>query len=397
MPSIKLTQAEVNRLQPHATKQLLYRDTETPGLALRITPGGRKTYVFNYSLFGRERRMRISDAATCKVAEAREAAKKLRRDVDQGIDPLEKRESAAKSPTVKTLWVDFQADHFPTISDRHRAEQVKYWDRHVLPALGNKKLSALAKRDIDELHRRISVTAPILANRVVASVRKALSYAEGRDWVQKNVAMKVRQNREKSRKRYLSPAELNRVVKALTSMKNRQAAGAITLLLLTGARRSEVFGAKWDEFDIPPEGTEGPAQWHKPADRVKSRVDVSVKLSPTAVDLIRKIRSEQDPPSPYLFPSRTGEPIQDIKKPWAWLLREAGLTDFRIHDLRHTYASLLISNGQSLAAVGEMLGHSQPQTTSRYAHLMDDQQQAAANLVGDIWRKAAKGAEADLG
>ncbi|TFL20268.1 tyrosine-type recombinase/integrase [Jannaschia formosa] len=389
MPSLRLTQTEVKKLEGTPGKQVLFRDAEAPGLALRITPNGHKTFVFGYSLHGHERRMRISDTATCTLAEAREAAKKLRREVDNGVDPLEKRDAIAAAPTVKQLWTDYQRDHFPDISEKHRKEQVAYWDRHIIPALGNKKVSAVTRLDVLNLHRKISQAAPILANRVLASIRRAFSYALSRELVKVNVATNIKQNREKARRRYLTPDEMARLVAALGRMTNRQAANAITLLALTGARRSEVLGARWDEFEIPAAGDQPPARWRKPAERTKSRTESSTALSDAAVTLLQQMRAEAADQSEYLFPTKGGTPIPDVNKPWNWLRKEADLDDFRMHDLRHSFASLLISSGYSLAAVGEMLGHSQPQTTARYAHLMDAPQKAAAELVGAAWKAAA--------
>ncbi len=395
MPSIKLTQTAVKEIEADPMKQLLFRDTEVRGLALRVTPNGHKTFVFGYSVNGRERRMRIGDASTCTVAEAREAAKKLRREVENGSDPQEQRLEKANAPSMKELWDAFQTDHFPDISEKYRTEQVSYWDRHVLPAFGKLKVADLKRQDVVALHRKIAEGAPTLANRVLASIRKALSYAITRGWIQDNVASKIKQKRETKRKRYLSPEEMERVASALHRMPNRKAAAAISLLFLTGARRSEVLGARWQEFDMPREGSTAVARWNKPADRTKTRTDMSIPLTAEAVEVLRILKAEQDPQSEFLFPTKSGTPMQDVNGPWKWLLQEADLTDFRLHDLRHSYASILISNGFDLPVVGHLLGHSQPQTTARYAHLMDGAQQAATAVVGSVWKNLAPPADTD--
>ncbi|MBY6153359.1 Arm DNA-binding domain-containing protein [Vannielia litorea] len=196
MPLIKLTQTAVKELEAAPEKQLLFRDTEVRGLALRVTPNGHKTFVFGYSVNGRERRMRIGDASTCTVVEAREAAKKLRREVDYGSAPQEQRSQKASAPSMRELWDAFQTDHFPDISEKYRREQVSYWYRHVLPAFGKLKVADLSRQNVVVLHRKIAEGAPTLANRVLASIRKALSYAITRGWIQDNVASKVKQKRE---------------------------------------------------------------------------------------------------------------------------------------------------------------------------------------------------------
>jgi integrase len=148
-------------------------------------------------------------------------------------------------------------------------------------------------------------------------------------------------------------------------MENQSAADAIRLLLLTGARRSEVLGAQWEEFNLER------GIWIKPAGRVKSRKRTSVPLSERAQALLA--RMSESAAGTYLFPNKKGDgPVPDIKRPWAWLMAETGIQDFRIHDLRHTHASILVSQGLSLELIGKLLGHTQAQTTMRYAHLMDD-------------------------
>jgi len=370
MPKLKLTNTVAKGLQADPTKHVLYRDTMMPGLALRITQNGHKTFVVNYSFEGRERRMRIGEFPNpWSVDAAREQAKELKKLVDNGIDPLAQRQDKASEPDLNALWTAFRSDHLPSVSARYRADQEHSWMQHILPRLGERKLSSLNSYDVDALHRSISETAPVAANRAVASLRKALNYAERRDWVAKNVTKGVRFNREEGRQRYLTDDELTTLASALDRMANRQAANSIWLLLLTGARRSEVLGAKWEEFDLQ-KGT-----WTKPAGRVKARQTTTITLSDLAIELLERMSADRS--SEYLFPSRAGGPIRDIKGPWAWLLKETGLENFRIHDLRHSHASILVSQGHSLELIGHLLGHTQAQTTKRYAHLMQDPQREA--------------------
>lgn len=370
MPKLKLTNSIAKSLQADPSKNVLYRDTAMPGLALRITRNGHKTFVFNYSFGGRERRMRIGEFPGAWTVEvAREQVKELKRLVDGGVDPLAQRQDKAAEPDLNALWAAFRSDHLPNVSEKYRADQEHYWAQYILPGLGERKLSSLTSYDVDVLHRKISEMAPIAANRAVASLRKALNYAQRRDWVAKNVVEGVRFNREEGRQRYLTDDELKRLISALDRMPNRQAADAILMLLLTGARRSEVLGAKWEEFDLEK------GNWTKPAGRVKTRRTTTITLSSNAIQLLKRMSVEKS--SEYLFPSRNGGPIQDIKGPWAWLLKDAGLEDFRIHDIRHSHASILVSHGSSLELIGHLLGHTQAQTTKRYAHLMQDPQREA--------------------
>ncbi|MET4130682.1 site-specific integrase [Roseovarius sp. MBR-6] len=115
---------------------------------------------------------------------------------------------------------------------------------------------------------------------------------------------------------------------------------------------------------------------------MKTRRDTRVPLSQPAVALLKEM--EQQRSGKYVFPSRTGSPITDINAPWRWLLEKADLTDFRIHDLRHSFASFLVSDGETLETIGRLLGHTQAQTTARYAHLMDDPLKRAVDRAGKI-------------
>lgn len=215
-----------------------------------------------------------------------------------------------------------------------------------------------------------------MANRIIAYLRKALNIAVRNQWVATNVANGVQKNREEPRCRYLTKAETERLLGALEVMPNQQAANAIRLLLLTGARRSEVFGAKWSEFDLEL------GVWTKPAGRVKTRRDTRVPLSQPAIALLTEMQNERT--SEYLFPTRTGSHIKDINSPWRWLVKNAELHDFRIHDLRHSFASFLVSDGETLETIGRLLGHTQAQTTARYAHLMDDPLRRAVDRAGKM-------------
>ena len=131
----------------------------------------------------------------------------MRRDVDQGIDPLEVLQEEASAPTVTALWQELRAEHLPGVSAKHATEQERYWTRHILPRQGKKKLEALRSHEVDALHREISARTPVLANRALASLRKALNFAKRREWIDRNVAEGGRTNPEHGRQRYLGTAQ----------------------------------------------------------------------------------------------------------------------------------------------------------------------------------------------
>jgi integrase len=280
----------------------------------------------------------------------------------------------------------------------------------VLPRLGSRKVAEVRPDEIDALHAEVSRTRPVRANRVIEVVRKAFNLAIRWGWRADNPASGVHRNREEKRARYLTDAELVQLCRALAAHPERTSASAIKLLMLTGARRGEVLTARWEMFDLDA------GIWVKPSAHTKQRKVHRVPLSAPAVQLLIDLRARANAAaattgtamSAYVFPGRNGQPITDLKRTWLSVCRAAGLaeqrekrtpggsvvktdkgepvmvwlTTARLHDLRHTYASILASQGLSLPIIGALLGHTQPQTTARYAHLLDDPLRAATERVG---------------
>jgi integrase len=179
------------------------------------------------------------------------------------------------------------------------------------------------------------------------------------------------------------------LVAALASHPDRQAADAIRLLLLTGARRMEVLGMRWADIDL------GKGVWSKPASSTKQRQHHEAPLSAPARSLLGRIREEQAAQHPhrlseFVFPSSASKlgHLVEVKKSWATLCRAAGISDLRLHDLRHSFASALVSAGASLPLIGAMLGHASPSTTARYAHMFQDPMSAAAEKIGVLIENA---------
>jgi integrase len=247
---------------------------------------------------------------------------------------------------------------------------------YILPNLGRTKVKDVRPTDIDALHRAISTRRKIRANRVVEVLSKAFSLATRWEWRPDNPCDGVRHNPEEPRSRYLRPDELARLAAALDQHAEQTSADAIRLMLLTGARRGEVLGATWSMFDLEH------GIWIKPSAHTKQRREHRVPISAATIDLLRRLLATAT--GPYLFPGRNGGHLTDIKKTWQAVRSAASLPDVRLHDLRHTYASLLASAGQSLPIIGALLGHTQPQTTARYAHLLDDPLRAATEHVGSL-------------
>jgi integrase len=188
-------------------------------------------------------------------------------------------------------------------------------------------------------------------------------------------------NPEHPRERFLGRKEIERLSVVLSEHENQRFAHIVRLLLLTGARKGEVLNARWDQFDLEA------GVWTKPAATTKQRRLHRAPLSSAAVQLLLMIRAGVPDDCPWVFPGDAeGKPVQEVKRFWDDVRAKADIRDARLHDLRHTFASLLVSGGMSLPMIGKLLGHTQVQTTQRYAHLYDDPLRAGVNEVGDMLR-----------
>jgi integrase len=408
----RLTEIGVRKQLAPARGQTLLWDTDVKGFALRVTPGGAKAFVLDYRVDGRQRRITIGAFPDWSVQAARNAAKKLKKEVDSGADPMGQRHADRVAPTLQDVWERYATEHLPRKAVRAQADERSMWLKIILPRLGKLKLAAIDADHIDELHREITTVrgTPVRANRVVEVLRRAFNLAIRWKWLADNPASGVRKNPEEKRNRFLNRNEIAALAQALTDHPEVTSANAIRLLMLTGARRSEVLGATWAMFDLEN------GIWTKPSAHTKQRLIHRVPLSGPALRLLAEIKQEAIrladgvAPSPFVFPGADGRPLTDVKRTWLTVCRQAGLAvqvqkmdrdgkpakgkdgkplliwqpNVRLHDLRHSFASILVSAGASLPLIGQMLGHTQVQTTQRYAHLFDDPMRAAAETVGDL-------------
>jgi integrase len=222
---------------------------------------------------------------------------------------------------------------------------------------------------------------PVRANRTGEVIRKMFAYAVKWNWRGDNPAMGFRRRMETPRDRYLSKEEIARLASALDAAQDDRASSIIRLCMLTGARVGEVRQARFEHFNLEH------LSWTKPAIITKQRRIHRVPISDEAAAIVRQRRLAVVKGSPWLFPGDTpGQPVQEIRRFWKHIQKEAGIEDVRIHDLRHTFASLLVSGGASLEMIGKLLGHSQLQTTQRYAHLMDSPLRAGVSAVASAFK-----------
>jgi integrase len=364
---------------PERGNRIVY-DAEVKGFGARITAAGSIAFVLNYRRRsdGLERRYTIGSFPDWSVAAAREKAREFKRDIDGGGDPIGEHRAERAAPTVAGLSDRFLVEHVAKQRPHTQAEYRAIVRNDVLPALGRMKVSAVEFEHVERLHARITARAPILANRALAVVSKMFSLAIKWKLRVDNPAKGVERNREHQRRRYLKPDELARLTAALAADQNQDTADIFRLALLTGARRGELLAMRWDDLDL------GGGTWSKPPSSTKQNKPHEVPLSAPARTLLATRLAKRDDASLWVFPRRDGKHRSDLKYVWKRVCSRAGIAGLRIHDLRHSFASGLVSGGASLPLVGSLLGHSTPGTTLRYAHLYRDVQREAVERLGAI-------------
>jgi integrase len=440
MASQKLTDKLVKETPlPHTGSGKILYDDSIAGFGLRVTPAGAQSFIFNYRVrrTHRERRYTIGDAGRWEdghwkkgawtVARARERARELARLVDAGGDPMGELHESRAAPTVDELADRYLAEHAVGKRPRSKYEDDSLLRQWIRPELGSHKVADVEHADLEKLHRKVTQAGtPVRANRTLALASKLFACAV--EWKLRldNPARGVRRNREHARTRYLSQPELARLMAALAEHPSRDGANVIRLLALTGARRAEILRSEWSHFDF------GRGEWVKPAEITKSNREHRVPLSAAAKALLvdmkaeaergdeEALRIERTAPqerhtkrrqimlnaaakararkrSPFLFPGGAdGAPLMNVRRVWEDVCKTAELESLRLHDLRHSFASYLVSSGLNLPIVGALLGHSQAQTTMRYAHLVDSALRQGVDRVGSIVAAAEAGKSAEI-
>ncbi len=380
MPHRRLTKAKIDKLRCDSASETIYWDTDLPGFGLRVKPSGIKSFVIQYRnrSTGRSRRKTLGKyGPLLSLHQAREMARGLLSDVVRGADPVAEGQRLRTAPTIADLAQRYLIEHaIPKKRPGSVRNDRSMLSRHILPALGRLKVHEVRSREIAALHTSLKAT-PYEANRMLALLSKMLSLAVRWDLRPNNPAIGIEKFPEERRTRWLSDAELLRLTTALDAHPNQIAADAIRLQLLTGARIGEVLAATWSEFDLDR------GVWTKPSHHTKQKRTEHLPLASATIALIQSIKDDRVSKSNYLFPNRAcSDHIRDLKAFWKSVMRTAEIKDYRIHDNRHTHASHLVSSGLSLPIVGRLLGHTNPSTTQRYAHLADDPLRQAAEVMG---------------
>ncbi len=384
-----LTKRLVASVKP-SDRDIFVWDAEVPGFGLRVWPSGKRVFIYQYrTKHGHTRRPTIGQYGAITVQQARRTARQWAAEVQQGDDPGGERREARSAPTVAQLADRYMAEH-ARVKKRPRSvtSDETLLRLHILPTTGHRKAASVTRADAQRLHHGMNVT-PGAANRTLALLSKMFNLAEiwGLRLDGSNPCRHVEKFKERKLERFLSEAELGRLAETLADAEKARTEktsviAAIRLLLFTGARLSEVLTVRWEHVDI-----EGQCL-RLPDSKTGAKI---IYLSPPALEVLSGL--ERQDGNPYVIAGgKPGRHLVNLQKPWRRIRAKSGLDDVRIHDLRHSFASMAVAGGLSLPVIGALLGHTQPATTQRYAHLAADPLKQAANLTGNRIAAAMTGA-----
>lgn len=339
-------------------------DDKIRGLHVRVFPTKRTFYLYYRTKQRQERRPKLGDYGILTIPAARDIARERLAEVAQGKDPG----AASDRHTFEDLECRFLEVHG---SKRKAKTQEMYRTAFAHAAkLRPASVASISRGDIADLHHGMRAM-PVQANRVLAVLHKAFNLAEVWGWrpIHSNPVHGIDRNREKKRRRYPSTEEARRLFSALDGFDHQVFAGYVWLLVLTGARPGEIRTARreWVQKD----------GLHLPDSKGGEAV---VVLPKAAQDVIKRLPVIVG--NPHLIPgAREGQPLVGTLKLWGRLLKEAKVDGLQMRDLRRYFASLGLSAGLTLEAVGQLLRHRQTQTTKTYAYLLNDAANRAAEAT----------------
>ncbi|MBI1292490.1 tyrosine-type recombinase/integrase [bacterium] len=390
MPSnrFKLTDRFVASLPAHdpnsRSTQREYADSECIGLRITVSKSGRRFWDYRYMLSNRKRILRIGEFPGMQTADARKKAWELRGAIAAGNDPSVAVENRRSMPTLEQYAATYIEYAKRTIRSWGNCEG--HLRNRILPAMGRRLLSDIRRADLDKLYlNTLDEVSVASANRVMATLKALLGHAVRSEVIERSPGERFRLRKENNaRTRSLSPDEVRRYLAALDEEPNVYLRALLRLLLSTGMRRGEAMGAKWEQVDLEKR------TFYLP--RTKGGRAKTVLLNESACAILRDLKPVAG--NPHVFPgSRPGMPITEPKFAHERACKKAGIKDLKIHDLRHSFASLAVSNGASLYTVQGLLGHASPIMSQRYSHLNNESLRAGSGIVSNIIEAASKQAD----
>ena len=385
MRQIKLTQTAVATAEcPNPLTKQEITDRDCKGLVLEVRQSGGKTYYLRYTNDrGKQRQYRIGNATVLTLHQARHIARTTLNQIATGQDPCAERKAARSVPTFAQFIDEQYLPHVKTYK-RSWGTDVSLLNNHLLPRFAKRYMDDITRQDIVKMHleRKASGAAAGSANRLLIMMRFIFNLAIRwevpgvKENPSKNVPLMPEDNK---RERYLSSEEARVLYGSVCKSDNQMLKLIVPMLILTGARKREVLDAKWEDFDLDRR------LWRIPTTKLgKPR---HVPISDGVMSLLGSAPRVQEVAHVFANPA-TGKPYVSIFAAWNTARVRAGMPEVRVHDLRHSFASLLINSGRSLYEVQKLLGHTQVKTTQRYAHLAPqtllDASNAATLAVGAV-------------
>ena len=384
----RITKRAVEAMQPRRGDVFLW-DQELRGFGVRVKPSGVRSYVIQYrNGHGRSRRLTIGTHGRLTAEEARYEARQLLSKVARGADPAGEKRSLREAPT----FAEFAKRYMSEYANGRKKPGTLVTDQinlrcHILPALGKLPLASIQRTDIARMMQSMRHT-PGAANRTLQLLSSMLNVAErwGLRPDLSNPCRHVNRYKLGKRERFLSAEELSRLGNVLReaeehALEGHSAIAAIRLLILTGCRRGEILTLRWEDVDLAnsclrlSDSKTGPRTVH---------------LNEAAKALLASMQPVSGNPF-VIAGAKARSHLINLKKPWQRIRHAADLPDVRLHDLRHSFASVAIGLGEPLAIIGKLLGHTQAATTERYAHLAADPVRAANERIGRAISNSLRG------
>ena len=392
----RLTKRLVDQATPGEKTKVLW-DSDIKGFGCKVTPAGRKAYFLYYRTEdGQQRRPTIGRHGDITCEEARKKAKKWHGQVANGGDPSGTRQRAKQASTIKELCDRYLVEHAEIHNKPSTVKQAcRIVEKKIKPKLGRRKVEAVTRQDVMNFHNAMART-PREANHALSILSKIMSLAEA--WGLRpggsNPCKHVIRFHENKRERFLSDSELQRLGQVLADVDRTrteawQTVAAARLLILTGCRLSEVCELSWDQINTET----GVIRLldTKTGER-------TVYMTAPVAEVLGQLPRDDD--SPWVLPAITDPtralPIPTMDHAWRRIKQLAGIPDVRMHDLRHSHASVAASAGLSLPLIGKLLGHQTPTTTARYAHLADHPVRRAAEAVSGSIAAVMRGEKAEV-
>lgn len=395
MTVLRLTEEFIsNNLQcPGTKKRVEFCDSIVPGMIyeVRSSTPGKATIWVRYKSNGKTAYAKVGKSTEMSLAEARVKAKEIKAEIELGADPR----AEEKARLAVITFDDFFNEHYlPYVKPRKRSwesDELLYRLR-ISPKFGNKRFNQVTRLQIQNFHAAVKDEglAPATANHYVKLIRRMFNLAMEWQMVDSNPASRIPMFPEDNKiERYMNDEELGRLLEVLRTDHRRSICLIAMFLLSTGARLNEALSATWDQID------QEKRIWRIPASNSKSKRMRVVPLNDSAMDVINQLDTEGN--YDHLFINKKREkPYVSISKIWEELRDKAGLPHLRIHDLRHQFASFLVNGGNSLYTVQQILGHSDPSVTQRYAHLSTQALQEAASSASLAIRSSTSAATVQL-